>query len=195
MKMRLKYAPLAIATVIVSAIAFLGTYMIYSSLNDLVYNGNYSYLTFSSQEATTNTMIVFFLGIVATAVVAIIQIVFFIYEERKLMIIGSGILAMIEFILFLRFFDALISSFMSGINSLFLGSSLSQTEIISSIMGSLQLTLIFTLLGLIVNVIIILQMYHVIHLSFLQPYMPELVFLKVQKQDENPSQNEGGEQL
>lgn len=194
MKIRLKYAPLAIAAVIVSAIAFLGTYMVYSSLKDLVNIQNYSYLTSFSQEAMTNTMLLFFFGIVATAVIAIIQIVFFIYEERKLSIMGSGVLAMIEFILFLRFFDTIITSLMSGVSSLFLGSSLSQTEIIGSIMGSLQFTLIFTILGLIVNVIIILQMYHVIHLSFLQPYIPELVFARAQKQDENSSQTEGGEQ-
>lgn len=200
MKSKMKYAPLAIATLIVSIISLIGTYMIYSPLSRLA-GGSGSYDTSALTGLTTESMstisLIFCLGIVATAVIVIFLAVYFIYEERKLAIIISCILAVIEFILFLRFFDTIVSTLMSGMSSLFLGTS-EVGDITGSIMGSLQLVLLVAIIGVIFNALILLQMYHVLHLSFLQPYMPDMSYGKVTetpKETNSSSDNheEGGE--
>ena len=103
MKPKLKYAPLAIATAIVNVIALIGTYMIYSPLNSLANassSGDYASLANFSTDSLTNASLIFLLGIVATAVIAILLLVFFIYEERKIAIIISCVIGAIEFVLF-----------------------------------------------------------------------------------------------
>ncbi|UTY37831.1 hypothetical protein NMU03_08825 [Allocoprobacillus halotolerans] len=110
MKTQLKYAPLAILTVIVSAIALIGAYMIYSPLSSLVNaatSGSYSDMLGFSADSMGGASLLFVLGIAAIAVIAIILVVFFIYEERKLAIIISAIIGVIEFILSLRFLGML----------------------------------------------------------------------------------------
>ena len=201
MKPKLKYAPLAIATAIVNVIALIGTYMIYSPLNSLENassSGDYASLANFSTDSLTNASLIFLLGIVATAVIAILLLVFFIYEERKIAIIISCVIGAIEFVLFLRFFDTILSTVMGGLGSLIWGSTQSESNMVASILGSLQLTLVVTFIGAIFHIIVLLQMYHVIHLSFLQPYTPSLLCGEVinvnqesSSQESNP--DEGGE--
>lgn len=177
MKTGLKYVPLAIASSIVSIIALIGTYVIYLSLSHLTGDsGSYHYSAFTglTTDSVSTVTMLFFLGIVATAVIAIFLAVYFIYEERKIAIIISCILATIEFILFLRFFDTTISILMSGMSSLLFGES-QVVDIMGSIMGSLQFILIVATISTIFNILVLLQMYHVLHLSFLQPYIPDLL--------------------
>ena len=189
MKPKLKYAPLAIATAIVNVIALIGTYMIYSPLNSLANassSGDYASLANFSTDSLTNASLIFLLGIVATAVIAILLLVFFIYEERKIAIIISCVIGAIEFVLFLRFFDTIMSTVMGGLGSLIWGSTQSESNMVASFIGA------------IFHIIVLLQMYHVIHLSFLQPYTPSLlcgeainVNQESSSQESNP--DEGGE--
>ena len=201
MKTQLKYAPLAILTVIVSAIALIGAYMIYSPLSSLVNaatSGSYSDMLGFSADSMGGASLLFVLGIAAIAVIAIILVVFFIYEERKLAIIISAIIGVIEFILSLRFFGNVVSTLTGGLGSIFMGYADSALSMMNSIVGNLQLTLIVILIGTVFNVVVLLQMYHVIHLSFLQPYIPSLTWNKVNTvQVEHSSQesNDGGESL
>ena len=58
--------------------------------------------------------------------------------------------------------------------------------------SSLLLVLLASLIGTVINIIILLQMYHVIHISFLQPYMPSLQ-KQIQTVVEEAKQDEGGE--
>ena len=126
MKTKLKYVPFAIASAIVSIIALIGTYIVYSSLNQLM-NGEGDY------------------------------------------------------------FSAL-----SNIGSYLFGSDFSYNDILGSMHGSLLLVLLASLIGTVINIIILLQMYHVIHISFLQPYMPSLQ-KQIQTVVEEAKQDEGGE--
>ena len=87
---------------------------------------------------------------------------------------------------------------MGGLGSLIWGSTQSESHMVASILGSLQLTLVVTFIGAVFHIIILLQMYHVIHLSFLQPYTPSLlcdeainVNQESSSQESNP--DEGGE--
>lgn len=203
MKMKLKYGPLAIAATVVNAIALIGTYLLYSPLSsasDALSNNDYSAMSNMdiSSESMSTVMILFFVGIVATAVVAIILAVFFVYEERKMAILASCVMGVIEFVLFLNFFDSIMSTAINGLGSVLSGST-DTTALLSSMIGSLQIALIVTLLGCVFNVLILLQMYHVIHLSFLQPYTPCLacdgsIPHQQTTQSQNQNTGEGGEQ-
>ena len=145
-----------------------------------------------STDSLTNASLIFLLGIVATAVIAILLLVFFIYEERKLSIIITGVIGIIEFILFVHFFDT-IGSALSNIGSYLFGSDFSYNDILGSMHGSLLLVLLVSLIGAIINIVILLQMYHVIHISFLQPYMPSLQMQTQTVVEPETKQDEGGE--
>ena len=193
MKTKLKYVPFAIASSIVSIIALIGTYIVYSSLNQLM-NGEgdyFSTLSEFSMSSLSNGAKLFGFGCLAVAVVSLILIVYFIFEERKLSIIVTGIVGIIEFILFVHFFDT-IGSALSNIGSYLFGSDFSYNDIIGSMHSSLLLVLLASLIGTVINIIILLQMYHVIHISFLQPYMPSLQ-KQIQTVVEEAKQDEGGE--
>ena len=167
MKTKLKYVPFAIASSIVSIIALIGTYIVYSSLNQLM-NGEgdyFSTLSSFSMSSLSNGAKLFGFGCLAVAVVSIILIVY--------SIIITGVIGIIEFILFVHFFDT-IGSALSNIGSYLFGSDFSYNDILGSMHGSLLLVLLVSLIGAIINIVILLQMYHVIHISFLQPYMPSL---------------------
>ena len=91
-----------------------------------------------------------------------------------------------------------MSTVMGGLGSLIWGSTQSESNMVASILGSLQLTLVVTFIGAIFHIIVLLQMYRVIHLSFLQPYTPSLlcgeainVNQESSSQESNP--DEGGE--
>ena len=138
MKTKLKYVPFAIASSIVSIIALIGTYIVYSSLNQLM-NGEgdyFSTLSSFSMSSLSNGAKLFGFGCLAVAVVSIILIVYFIYEERKLSIIITGVIGIIEFILFVHFFDT-IGSALSNIGSYLFGSDFSYNDIIGSMHSSL----------------------------------------------------------
>lgn len=194
MKTRLKYVPLAIASSIVSIIALIGTYIVYSSLNQLM-NGEgdyFSTLSSFSMSSLSNGAKLFGFGCLAVAVVSIILIVYYIYEERKLSIIITAVIGIIEFILFVHFFDT-IGSALSNIGSYLFGSDFSYNDILGSMHGSLLLVLLVSLIGAIINIVILLQMYHVIHISFLQPYMPSLQMQTQTVVEPETKQDEGGE--
>ena len=143
-------------------------------------------------SSLSNGAKLFGFGCLAVAVVSIILIVYFIYEERKLSIIITGVIGIIEFILFVHFFDT-IGSALSNIGSYLFGSDFSYNDILGSMHGSLLLVLLVSLIGAIINIVILLQMYHVIHISFLQPYMPSLQMQTQTVVEPETKQDEGGE--
>ena len=174
MKTKLKYVPFAIASSIVSIIALIGTYIVYSSLNQLM-NGEgdyFSTLSSFSMSSLSNGAKLFGFG--------------------KLSIIITAVIGIIEFILFVHFFDT-IGSALSNIGSYLFGSDFSYNDILGSMHGSLLLVLLVSLIGAIINIVILLQMYHVIHISFLQPYMPSLQMQTQKVVEPETKQDEGGE--
>lgn len=204
MKKRYDYSYLGIACVIVNVIFLIGMYLLYSpigKISNVLNSGDiwssYSYLYGFNFNSILTGAKIFAFGYIATIVMAVFLIIYYIYEERKLAIVVSCIVDVIEvFLLFTT---------VGSLFNLLLNFSFSELSSVTSMIGNLRLLLFVILLGLVIHVIIILQLFNVVHLTFLMPYMPERFQMisthhqttttSQQAQDFNDHQNqEGGDQ-
>lgn len=178
MKKRFKYTFLGIGTIIIHALTLLGAYMVYSSVNQMI-NATSSKSYFSRLSATSglsgNSIAfgskIFLFGLVATIVISIILAIYYIYEERKLIVLISSIVGFVETLLFLMVFGSIAELLTSGLSSLLFSSNRAASSI-SSAGGTLLLTLVIVVLGLVFQIVVVLQLMNVLHLTFLEPYMP-----------------------
>lgn len=172
MKKRYNYTLLGIMAVVINAIFFIGMYMVYSPIGKIAsvvssgdIFGSYSALSSFSADSLMNGAKLCAFGFVATIVIAIFLLIYYIYEERKMAVVMSCAADVLEILILFVSLSSLVNiitglSFYSGLDEL------------TSMIGSLRLVLILIVLGLIVHTVILLQLFHVIHLSFLVPFMP-----------------------
>ncbi len=170
MKTKYSYTPLSIIAVVANAILFIGCFMIYSPINRLyrvASSNDYSSMMGSvmgsvNSIATGSKLLAF--GSLATIVMAVFLIVYYIYEERKTIIAIEFGINIVEALLIF----SVANSAISMVSSLFYSLDI----ITGSVVGIFKLLLFLSLLGFIAHLIILLQLLGHVYVPALAAYMP-----------------------
>ncbi len=170
MKTKYSYTPLSIIAVVTNAILFMGCFMIYSPINRLyrvASSNDYSSMMGSvmgsvNSVATGSKLLAF--GSLATIVMAVFLIVYYIYEERKTIIAIEFGINIVETLLIF----SVANSAISMVSNLFYSLDI----ITGSVVGIFKLLLFLSLLGFIAHLIILLQLLGHVYVPALAAYMP-----------------------
>lgn len=192
MKKKNNYTILGIMAAIINVIFLIGIYMVYSPIgkvaNMMNSYGDFSYNdvldTASMVNSAINGIKLSAFGFIATIVIAIFLVVYYIYEDRKKAILTSCMTNVVEVFVLWSIIGSLGGLVSSGFGS-FDYDTLSQAV---SIISNLRMLLIVVLIGFIFHGVIALQLLHVIHLSFLNSWIPSQETVKVQSIQEDSFQ-------
>lgn len=156
-----KYTLLWVVGIAVNAIALLGTFLMLQPLNYLVKTfreATFSHTASSILDSFGLWLVLFYLGIASLAVMALFQIIFYIFEKRQTGVLLAVLLEGLGFILTVHFLNQLVQQIFLAFSSLFGDSDTSILVILQSLSGKLKLVILILLLSLGYHILSYLQL-------------------------------------